>query len=220
MRVFACMASSLDGKIGPARTDHFVSITSRYDLEHLESIRDQADGILFGASTFRAWPKVHLGHKKGQVAHHFILSHSLRLDPEAPLFQNTSVMTTIFTGLTRESVTNSLPDHIKIVTLTDRLPVIEQIIDHIKTLGIRALLIEGGGQVLHQFIEARALQELYLTLAPLVIGQTSAPGLFGNKDLSQHFKLKLQQSRQVKDETYLHLKFNYTTVNTNEQQTA
>ncbi|MEA3286316.1 MAG: RibD family protein [Candidatus Marinimicrobia bacterium] len=203
------MASSLDGKIGPADADHFVSITSRYDMEHLKSLRDRADGILFGASTFRAWPKVHQGHDSTRKTAHFIMSHNLELDLDVPLFQAVDIPLTIFTDSKTALSQRHFPKHVKLVPTPEGIGQITFIINHLRKQNINALLIEGGGQVLHQFIDAGVLQELYLTLAPTLIGQKEAPGLLGNQTLSHPPKIRLLSSRQVKDEFYLHFKLDY-----------
>ena len=209
------MASSLDGKIGPANTDTFVSITSHYDMEHLKSLRDEADGILFGAGTFRTWPKVHQGHDISRKPHHFIMSNGLDLDIDSPLFQASDIPLTIFTN--SNSVAHQFPVHVTVVPMPSEGDQIRFISNHIKALGIKALLVEGGGHVLYQFIEAGILQELYLTLAPELVGQLNAPGLLGDQTLTHPPKLNLLSSRQIESELYLHFKLNYSVIGSNPQ---
>ncbi len=215
MRIFACMASSLDGKIGPASTRHFAAITSRYDMEHLKSLRDEADGILFGASTFRAWPKVHLGHNRSKSPHHFIMSHSLDLDPNTPLFQALEIPITIFSDSTPVTSRQTFPKHVELVHIPEGPDQIIFIMNYLKERGINSLLIEGGGQILHHFIEAGFLQELYLTLAPVLIGQLSAPGLLGDQTLTRPPEFSLLSSQQIENELYLHFKLNYSAIGFN-----
>lgn len=210
MRVFACMATSLDGKIGPAGVDHFVAIGSRYDMENLISLRDEADGILFGASTFRTWPKVHRGNKPDQNAQHFIMSRSLNLDFESELFQFPEVPITIFSGSKNQSPGNVLPDHVNIVSIPDQPGQMEQILRYVGSCGVKALLVEGGGNILHRFISAELLDELYLTLVPTVIGDERAPALLGRRPLAAPPRIKIISSRQVENEVYLHLQLKYT----------
>jgi len=209
MRVFACMATSLDGKIGPAGMDHFVAIGSRYDMEHLISLRDDADGILFGASTFRTWPKVHRGNNPKQNAHHFIMSRRLDLDFDSELFQFPEVPITIFSGSDSQISGRALPDHVNIVSMPDKAGQINQILKHVAGCGVKSLLIEGGGHILHIFITAQILQELYLTLVPSVIGDEKAPALLGGQRLTKRPHIKILKSRQVEDEIFLHLKLEY-----------
>ncbi len=209
MRIYACMASSLDGKIGPANTDRFVAIGSRYDMENLISLRDDADGILFGASTFRAWPKVHRGNNPTRDAHHFIMSRSLDLDFEAELFQFPEIPITIFSGSENKASRAALPDHVDIVSIPDQPGQIDKILDHVAKCGVESLLIEGGGHVLQKFISSQSLDELYLTLVPIVIGDEKAPDLLGGQGFIEKPKINLLSSKQVGDETFLHLGLTY-----------
>lgn len=203
------MATSLDGKIGPAHVDQFVAIGSRDDMDNLLTLRDAADGILFGASTFRTWPKVHRGKQRQSPAHHFILSRSLDLDFSAELFQNSEISITIFHGFQKDHNLPTAPDHVDLVALPEGPEQITYILEHIHRLGITSLLIEGGGTVLSQFVEARALAELYLTVVPIVIGDPLAPALFGGKRLTHKPKLTVLSQRQVDKEVFLHLGFTY-----------
>lgn len=209
VRVFACMASTLDGKIGPANVEHFVSLGSRHDLDNLKSLRDTADGVLFGASTFRAWPKVHSGHKTDHQLHHFILSHRLDLDPNADLFQHTDTPVSIFTGAKPSLFLKEFPVQVKFVHLNDQNSSIVQAVDYIKQQGVTNLLVEGGGQVLQQLIQAQVLQELFLTVTPKVMGQIDAPNLFGDTFSFKPPVFKALDSKIVGDEAYFHFLLQY-----------
>ncbi len=203
------MATSLDGKIGPAGVDHFVAIGSRYDMENLISLRDQADGILFGASTYRTWPKVHWGHDRSKLTHHFIMSRSLKLDFNTELFQDQNIPITIFSGRPDLPPPTSIPGHVSIVSIPEGVGQIDSVLKHITACGVNSLLIEGGGHILNQFIEAQALQELFLTLTPNIIGDSSAPALLGASALSNPPLIHVEESRQVNNEVFLsiHLKY-------------
>ena len=50
------MASTIDGKIAPARRG-FVKLGSAYDSQRMGEIRAEADCVVMGARTFLAYPK-------------------------------------------------------------------------------------------------------------------------------------------------------------------
>jgi len=208
MRIFACMASTVDGKIGPAGVERFISISSKRDLIHLQEIRDQADGILFGAETFRTFPRVHVARAKKEPAHHFILSRSLDLDLEAPLFQDRSVPVTIFTPDPQKKELQ-LPEQARLIAVGASRNMMHEIAGHIQNMGIRNLLVEGGGHVLNQFISAGLLEELYLTLSFRIIGSSTAPGLTGNARFNNTPRLQVLSKEQHDNEVFLHLGLNY-----------
>lgn len=204
------MSTSLDGKLGPARTDRFVSITSSNDLDHLKRLRDGADAVLFGAATYRAWPKVHRGFQTAKKIPHFIMTRSLNLDVNTPLFQELDIPITIFSTLPAISGISQFPENTAVVVCPDGPDQIASIIEHVKSFGVDTLLIEGGGKILNQFIEARMLHEIFLTIAPIVLGQSDAPGLLGGLELSRPQRMRLLSSTQNGDECYLHLQMGYT----------
>ena len=208
MKVFACMASTLDGKIGPADVDQFVAIGSQHDLQHLTKLRNEADGVLFGASTFRSWPKAHRGSDPTRHLHHFIMSNSMNLDFDADLFQHPDIPVTVFSG-SRDIEQLRLPPRVEMVHIPHGPDQLKLVLDHVVGHGINALLVEGGGHILHQFIESELLDELYLTLVPSIMGDINAPALLGGNVLSDPPRIEVLETHQVADETYLHLGFNY-----------
>ena len=71
--------------------------------------------------------------------------------------------------------------------------------------GIGRLLVEGGGEVNMAFWEAGLVDEVYLTLCPVVIGGSTAPtAADGTGFASDRFrKLRLIESRRVGQELFL-----------------
>ena len=209
MRVFACMATTIDGKIGPANVDTFVAIGSPYDMENLIALRDEADGILFGASTFRTWPKVHRGNLVGHNPHHFIMSRRLNFDFSTALFQDPEVPITLFAGKDNQLLPDNLREHVDLVKIPEQQGQIQAILTEVSARGVRSLMIEGGGHILRLFIEAQVLQELFLTVVPSVIGDPKAPALLGGIALTHPPKIEVLSSRQIKNEVFMHLAFHY-----------
>jgi 5-amino-6-(5-phosphoribosylamino)uracil reductase len=75
--------------------------------------------------------------------------------------------------------------------------------------GVQTLLVEAGGELLSQFLAADALDELYVTLCPVLIGGKT-PGLVGGTGFSLHAlpHLTLMSSEVVGDEIFLHYRVN------------
>lgn len=208
MRIFACMASTLDGKIGPAGASSFVSITSPADLEHLKKVRDQADGILFGAETYRTWPKVHRGTSLDHRPHHFILSRTMDLAMGTPLMDAVDIpVTVIGAGPSRPG--EELGERVDFISVSEGPKGMGEIIKEISKLGIDQLLIEGGGRILQQFIGAGLVDDLYLTLSPRIMGDPAAPALLGDAQLDQQVTTEILSCTQKDQEIYLHLKLKY-----------
>ncbi len=69
--------------------------------------------------------------------------------------------------LTREPEAEEKMDGIE---YTNESP--EQIIERLKALGIKSVVIAGGGSVYGQFLQAGLVTDLYLTIEPVLFGQT------------------------------------------------
>jgi 5-amino-6-(5-phosphoribosylamino)uracil reductase len=190
MRTFACLAVTLDGKIASAKNprDRF---GSKADLEHLLNTRNQADAILSGGETFRQFSGVRKGSQAGRIPIQCILTRRFQLPPEASLFQKAKtnpLPIIIFSPQPPDAeIRSQYPDCIEWVSFGKDDPA-EVILETLRAKGVKTLSIEGGGQVVHLFLKSRALQEMYLTLCPVLLGGKDDPAL----------------------ELYLHLKIHYT----------
>jgi riboflavin-specific deaminase-like protein len=71
---------------------------------------------------------------------------------------------------------------------------------------VRTLVCEGGPTLLRELIERDLLDEIYLTIAPLIFGGERAPSLTGppGEFLSSVKNFSLVEARKVKDEIFCH----------------
>lgn len=226
MKVFACFAASLDGKISFPDKQKYVRISSDEDIAHLKRIRDKADALMMGGATFRAWPIPHLGSQletsSERVAVHCILtrgSHPHRdIPPDSPIFKSkTPIRVLIFTEtLPSEDEKASYPETVTWVHTPSTTPQekVTSILSTLESEGIQALLIEGGGEIFGLFLKAHAVQELYLTLCPLLIGGEKAPGLLSGEGFDstpdqQPPKTEIRSIQTIGQEIYLHMAIQY-----------
>ena len=77
--------------------------------------------------------------------------------------------------------------------------------------GVRTLLCEGGGDLAARLFAARAVDELYLTLVPRVLGGARAPTLAGGPGFAPDGipDGRLASLEQLGDELYLRYTFDW-----------
>lgn len=172
MRVFSNTAISLDGRINTAE-GRFTQLGSARDHARMDLLRSQADAVLVGGTTFRNWP-------------HPSLPDSLATTPGAAPLWNVVVTRRLDVPLSADflgeprirplflTLSSAVPAHFpaEIEAYSgsgDSLPV-PWILQSLARRGVRSLLVEAGGDLLSQFLAADALDELHVTLCPLVIG--------------------------------------------------
>ncbi|MEM0950743.1 MAG: RibD family protein [Cyanobacteria bacterium P01_H01_bin.74] len=213
MKIIACLASTLDGKIA-SHHEPEKRFGSTSDLTHLLSVRNQADAILVGGETFRQYSRLRVGSLENRpVPVQCILSKRLHLSPRAGLFQSSDAAgkTVIFTPtLPNETIKALYPEHLCWEKIEEEDAVV-QIADYLKQQGIQTLLVEGGGMVLAQFLKAKLLDELYLTVCPLFLGGNNDPGLvaFEGFLVNQAPRTEIISKHWIASELYLHLKLVY-----------
>jgi 5-amino-6-(5-phosphoribosylamino)uracil reductase len=215
MRIIACFAATLDGKIGSAHNLRD-RIGTQADLEHLLNIRNQADAILYGGETFRQHPNIRKGTQQQQAPLQCILTKSFNLPPEASLFRNgiktdPPVPIIIFSPEPApENIKNQYPSHIEWLTSGSGNPA-PAILETLRQRNIQTLMVEGGGHIMNLFLQAQAVQELYLTVCPLLLGGQHDPALVTGSGftVASAPRTEVISSEWVGQELYLHLKINY-----------
>jgi riboflavin biosynthesis pyrimidine reductase len=164
-------AATVDGRSGGLGTPA--------DHRLFELLRRTTDAVLVGAGTVRSEGYVDLRVSdesaawrvaRGMPAHpvFVIVSGSLDLDPASDIFSRAPVMPVIVTiGRHDASAFEGLA-HI-IVAGDERLDV-EAMLTALRSMGLARILNEGGPSLFASLLEAGVVDELRLTVSPMVVG--------------------------------------------------
>lgn len=217
--VFVNVAMTADGKIAPANR-HFVPFTSKHDQDLMMELRTRADAVMAGAATVMAG-KVDLGpggpayrEKRSEAGFaeynlRVIVSGSGSLDPKAHIFtKRFSPIIVLVTERAPSSKVNALAavaDEVYVCGKTE--------VDFPKALAwlrekwkVKRLLCEGGGEVNSPLFREKLVDELYLTISPLLFGGQDAPTLCDGQGaalVAQATELELKKLERIGDELYL-----------------
>ena len=172
---FACSA---DGAVTVDGTSKGLSSDADRELFHL--LRSMADVVLVGAGTVRAENYGGARDTGGTIPPIAVVTRSLDLDPAARLFTDTQVPPIVVTcadaPADRRKALDGLAD--VIVAGTDTVDVREAV-DQLAQRGLKHVLCEGGPHLFGWLAAAKVLDELDLSLAPLLAGGTAGRILAG-----------------------------------------
>lgn len=181
-RPYVCLsyAQSLDGSIA-ARAGEPYRISSEPSMTMTHQLRSEHDAILIGIGTALADdPRLTVRHvRAGKDPAPVIMDSHLRLRPNSRVFEGEREVH-IFTS---EPVD---PD--KVYQLErrggrvhvvpkdrDGLLDIGSVLGQVKGLGISSIMVEGGALVITNFLLARVVDWIVLTIAPFMLGGVRAP---------------------------------------------
>lgn len=180
-----CM--SLDGYIDAADGDRLV-LSSEEDCRDMHAARAACDAILVGAGTVRRdaprltvrYPELLEQRRAQGLPDHpakVTVTRSGALDPDSGFFANGGqkivlcpepVLPALRARIGARALVLSLPD--------DGVP---GILAALQGVGIRRLFVEGGCQLLTQFLASGSFHRLRLAVAPFLLGQAAAPRIAG-----------------------------------------
>ena len=90
--------------------------------------------------------------------------------------------------------------------LTTRTPSLDWVFDELQSRGCQEVILEGGGNLVFQALQSNRLDEMYITICPLVIGGINAPSLADGLGFSaaEMRRLSLIECKQNGHELFLH----------------
>ena len=206
-----------DGKISD-RQSSAARFGSANDKAHLEQQVSLADGVLFGAGTLRAYGTTILvssptllqqRKERSQLPQpvQIVVSASADLDPQWRFFQQ-SVPRWLITVADNEDKWRDRARFEKVITIPADNSNIDwkTAFEQLSELGLNKLAILGGGELIASLLAEDLIDELWLTLCPLILGGKSAPTPVGGKGFIQAHSKKLQllEVKQVEQELFLH----------------
>lgn len=187
--VFINMATTLDGKVvtGNPKAGFLLS-GSEGDRRGMAELRARADAVMIGAGTLRAENPVlqiryedlrarRIAEGRPENPRYVAVTNTGRVDPGARMFAQPGAMV-----VTSRRGADALPEEIRrtaevLVAGRDAVQ-LKEAVERLKAdYGIRYLLVEGGPILTHAFIEAGLVNDLFMTLAPLVKSGIETPTL-------------------------------------------
>jgi 2,5-diamino-6-(ribosylamino)-4(3H)-pyrimidinone 5'-phosphate reductase len=213
------MAMTADGKIPPANRQ-LASFGSPNDQAHLLRLRATADAVMCGARTLAA-DAINLGPgpaayrrlrvRRGLSEYNLriVVSGSGSIGPDAEVFRHRFspiiVLASQRIAAQKRRALEAVADEVKVCGETgiDFAAALRWLHDRWR---VRRLLCEGGGELNGALFAADLVDELHLTLCPIIIGGRHAPTIAdgaGIPCLSQAIALKLHSRRRIGSELFL-----------------
>ena len=213
------LGMSADGKITDKKGSaaRFGSIADKIHLEEQISL---VDGVIFGAKTLRAYG-TSLPITNAQLIHsrkerqqnlqplHILVSGSAKVDSRSRFFSQpiprwlltTEKGASLWPG-------NNYFERILVGATNHSGFIWQEILPVLKALGIAKLAILGGGQLVASLLAARAVDDIWLTVCPLILGGDGTPTPVGGEGWlqSEGVELDLLEVKQIKNEVFLHYK--------------
>lgn len=210
--VSLCLATSLDGRIStkPGSPPNF---TSREDLARLMRLRSEADALLIGAGTVRGEQVLPLVRDEGLAdareaagkPRHptaVVVSNSLDLPWDGRYFRYRKQRMILLTSQASAHHRQLAEDRDVEILETGENLALGVGLGMLYDLGLKKILAEGGGGLVHGLLEQDLVDKAYLTLAPVFIGG-GTPQLVAGPQLSQLKRFKLADCEIVGDECHL-----------------
>lgn len=213
-QIVAIAAMSADGKITD-RDHRAARFGSRVDQAHLETQIAKADAVIFGANTLRAYGTsltirdpalLHHRQTVGKPSQpiHIVCSRSGEFASDLAFFQQglPRWLLTTAAGAQLWQQGNGFDQLLLLDAAGDWLPVLADL----AARGIEQLAVLGGGELLASFAEQRLLDELWLTICPILLGGRNSPTPLGGIGVLQEegIHLDLLEYRAIASELFVH----------------
>ncbi|MFW9946167.1 MAG: 2,5-diamino-6-(ribosylamino)-4(3H)-pyrimidinone 5'-phosphate reductase [Candidatus Odinarchaeota archaeon] len=191
-------AMTIDGKISSKEGDS--EISDEEDWKEVHKLRTQVDAIMVGKNTIlKDNPKLHIKFYEHNGYYRIVIDSNLSIpiDSQVITFKPETYPTIICAteNVLQEKVQEFEARNIKVIKNGNSSNVdLKKLMSNLYNLGIRSVLLEGGGNLNWSFIKEDLVDEIRLTIAPWIVGGKTSITLaegegFDKMCQAQRFKL-------------------------------
>jgi 2,5-diamino-6-(ribosylamino)-4(3H)-pyrimidinone 5'-phosphate reductase len=207
LRVTINTAMTIDGKIVTINGDS--AISSKQDLKRIHKLRYSVDAIIVGISTVIADnPRLTVRlvkKKRKEDPARIIIDSTGRIPLSSKLLQTAYKIKTIV------AVTKRAPDYkireirntgATVIIAGTKIVDLKELFLNLKEIGVRKILVEGGGELNWSLLRLGIVDELIVTIAPRIVGGRTAATLVegeGYTKISKGIKMKLKNVLRQND---------------------
>lgn len=191
------VAASADGKIDTVAR-RGAAISSERDRERVDTLRSSVDGVMVGGRTLHDEdPRLTIRSEalraervaSGQPAQpaKIGIASKLMLRPDSRFLGSGPARIILFVPRG-----GAVPlDGVEVYEVGDDRVDLAAALEHLAALGMRRLLVEGGGTLNFELLRQGLVNELSLFVAPLVFGGATAPTLADGDGLPRELAIRL-----------------------------
>jgi riboflavin-specific deaminase-like protein len=217
-RVLVNFAMTIDGKVSTTKLSP-ANFTSKQDKRRLLEIRSLGDALLVGASTVQA-DNMSMGlpdedlrkarRERGQSEYplRVVVSSSGDISTQLNIFNHQFSPIVIYSTRRMNAANQEALKTRAELRLSEgeRVHLPYLLNDLYQNYRVRTLVCEGGPRLARSLVEIGAIDELFLTVAPILFGGAEAPGLLGRAGpfLSASRIYRLESMKVLSGECYLH----------------
>lgn len=222
--VYINMVCTVDGKA--TAPDSYLPLSGPYDKEGMLQLRSHADALIQGAETAQQYPmRKYLSNPRlmetrsrlglPETLPFIIASNRSKFDPNSPLFQDLKANQGLFRPLLllpfHAQPANEVKEVCEIAQFGDEQLDLQAAMKFLASRGIQRLLCEGGPSFNHSLISQQIADDLFLTIGPKIIGQSTALTIVHGPLLepSEAPALELLQTQQFGNELMLRYRLQY-----------
>lgn len=214
--VYINMAATVDGKITSAARE-YPRFASEHDRKNMDILRARADAILVGAGTIRADDpsllvrdagmreyRKSLGKPKGPMK--VVVTAGAALGTHYRFFNEDDGGERLVATVEEAPQENlaAFEGKAEVLKMGSGAVDLPALLAELKRRGIEKLLAEGGGEMNWQLIEAGVVDELFITVAPSLLGGRGAPTAVEGEGFAMagQVRMRLLELRREGDEIF------------------
>jgi len=190
-------AMSLDGKIA-SQSGKQIKISCEEDIKRMYELRNDFDAVLVGIGTVLSDdPKLTVKEKyiKNPKQPIRIVLDTYCKTPIDALVVNDAAKTLVIIG---KDCNKKFLNNVKLIKCKiDKKGLIdlENLIQILKDKGIKKLMVEGGSTVIGSFLKSNLVDDIFVYVAPMIIGGINTPTLV--KNIDENINLKLVETKKI-----------------------
>lgn len=201
MYVILNAAMSIDGKISTRRNDS--SFSSRKDWIRVHKLRSSVNGIVIGISTVledNPMLSVRYYSKGTKDPVRIIVDSNARIPLNSRIIRSSKNIQTIV-ATTPNASTRKIKElkkaGVQILVSGKRKVNIKKLFQQLENLGLKRILVEGGGEINWSVLKIGLANELIVAISPVVVGGRDAKTLVegeGIANITSGIKMRLSKT--------------------------
>jgi 2,5-diamino-6-(ribosylamino)-4(3H)-pyrimidinone 5'-phosphate reductase len=191
---------SIDGKISTIKNDS--AISSKLDLVRVHKLRSTVDGIMIGISTVLGDdPMLNVRYSATGTKNptRIIIDSKARIPLNSRIIESSNKIQTII-AVTHNASSRKIKEIQKkgaqVLVYGNGKVNLRNLFQQLEKMGLKKIIVEGGGEINWSVLKLGIVNELVVTISPVVIGGRDAKTLVEGKgftNISDGIKMKLSK---------------------------